>query len=137
MQNTIVFKAGDDNCLQVFHVDSFDMACPASDGACDIEFDSSLDDKTVLINVASPGGSVSINDIGAMHVNTRTISSILWNFYGDDIDVTLCGGFGGPQFAGSVLIPHGNLEMKCPGLDGRVMVGGNVVQNKAHSEFHA
>ena len=41
-QNVITFAAGDDDCLQVFHVDRFDLGCPASEGSCDMEFDSSL-----------------------------------------------------------------------------------------------
>lgn len=146
-QNEMVFEAGDDECLQVFHLDRFDLGCP-SDGACNMRFADNLQDKTVLINVASyvdsEGKRVSeINDIGAVldfgddasFPQPETFSSVLWNVY-DSEEFTMCGGAGGPQMAGSVLVPNGSMTMQCPGLNGRVYVKGDVIQDRDGSEFH-
>ena len=139
--NTVILKAGDDSCLQVFYTN--DLTC--SFGPCNIRIDDSLNDKTILINYAANdvGGTklAELKDIGQFinnlgdYVSPRVKASILWNFF-DAEEVILCGGGGGPQMPGSVLIPNGNLEMKCPGLDGRLIVGGDVLQNRPGSEFH-
>ena len=146
-QNRIVFSAGDDNCLQVFHVDRFDLY---GGNTPDVEFDSSLDGKTILINVASTYSTasakkeVSIPSWGKVidpsgndnkDILSPFKSSLLWNFY-DAEKVTLGGVSGGPQFPGSLLIPNGDLDFRWPGSDGRVIVGGDVWHQSTGSEFH-
>jgi len=143
-ENTMVLYAGDDDeCLQVFTLDRFDLVDPWS-----IQLDSSLINKTILINISPYGidgkkGEVQIQNIGAIYdpwgghdqtFSAVTKQSILWNFYGAT-KVTLGPG-GGIQFPGSILIPHGDLDMLWPGQDGRTIVKGNVFHNAYGSEFH-
>ena len=116
----------------------------------DVEFDSSLTGKTILINVASTLNSatgkkeVTIDNWGkvfdtAGNSNKDILSSfkatLVWNFYDAD-KVYLGGGTGGPQFPGSLVIPHGDLDFRWPGADGRVIVGGDVWHEGEGSEFH-
>jgi hypothetical protein len=49
-QNRLVFSAGDDNCIQVFRADRFDLYGVTG---IDVEFVSTLEGRTILINVAS------------------------------------------------------------------------------------
>ena len=67
-------------------------------------FDSSLVNKTILLNIASDDdGFAGIDDIGNIYdengptgVFSSTLkASILWNFF-DASTVSLCGGNGGP-----------------------------------------
>jgi choice-of-anchor A domain-containing protein len=55
-QNRLVFSAGDDNCIQVFQADRFDLYGITG---IEVEFDLSLEGKTILINVESTLNSVS------------------------------------------------------------------------------
>ena len=107
--------------------------------------------KTILINVASTYNDISgknevnldnwgkIYDTSGLEQNDRdfqssTKASILWNFY--DADVVFMGPGGGVQFPGSILIPNGDLYFYWPGHDGRLIVGGDVWQEREGSEFH-
>jgi choice-of-anchor A domain-containing protein len=146
-QNTIVFSSdGTSRCLQVFHVDRFDLY--GVSGVL-VEFDSSLEGKTILINVASTLNSntgkkeVHIDNWAnlfdtsggsAYAFKSSTKASILWNFY--DADVVTLGGLAGPQFPGTLLVPNGDLFFFWPGQDGRTIVGGDVWQERLGSEFH-
>ena len=141
--STMIWFAGDDECLQVFHFDRFDLVDQWT-----IKLDASLIGKTILINVSpfdkqGNKGPVQIQNIGSfvdpwggsnLSFNSLTKQSMLWNFYGAT-KVTLGPG-GGIQFPGSVLVPHGDLDMLWPGQDGRTIVFGNCLHNSAGSEFH-
>jgi choice-of-anchor A domain-containing protein len=146
--NRLIFAAGDDRCLQVFHADRFDLH---GLNGIDVEFDPSLAGKTILINVASTYNSISgkkevlLDNWGKMYdtsgneqndrdFQSSTKASILWNFY--DADVVFMGPGGGVQFPGSILIPNGDLYFYWPGHDGRLIVGGDVWQEREGSEFH-
>jgi choice-of-anchor A domain-containing protein len=145
-QNTILFEAVDNNCIQVFHADRFDLW---GVGGVRVKFDPSLIGKTILVNVASTLNihsglkEVLIDNWGEMldpwGGNDRsfrgvTKASILWNFY--DAEKVTLGPNSGPQFPGTILIPHGDLGFYWPGQDGRTIVGGDVWQESAGSEFH-
>jgi choice-of-anchor A domain-containing protein len=147
LQNTLTFSAGDDNCIQVFHADRFDLY---GNKGIDVYFDPNLEDKTILINVASTFNEatqkreVHINQWGKivdtdggddMNFKSRTKASILWNFY--DAEVVTLGPDGGVIFPGSVLIPDGDLFLLWPGQDGRTIVGGDVTHDSWGSEFHS
>jgi hypothetical protein len=141
-----VFSAGDDNCIQVFHADRFDLY---GIQGIEVEFDSSLEGKTILINVASTLNSdtgkreVNINHWGKIldtsggfdrSFKSSTKASILWNFY--DAEVVTLGPGAGAQFPGTILIPDGDLFFFWPGQDGRTIVGGDVWHEDDGSEFH-
>jgi choice-of-anchor A domain-containing protein len=145
-QNRLVFSAGDDNCIQVFHADRFDLY---GIQGIEVEFDSSLEGKTILINVASTLNSdtgkreVHIDNWGKMldtsggydrSFKSSTKASILWNFY--DAEVVTLGPEAGAQFPGTILIPKGDLFFFWPGQDGRTIVGGDVWHEDDGSEFH-
>jgi len=144
-RNVLTLKAGDDSCLQVFHMDHFDMDWGQ---VIDVKIDPSLDEKTILINVASMeangrrevtiprwGDFIDSSGKGGHDFSSRTASSMLWNFYDADL-VTLGGDGGGPQFPGSIVIPNGDLDFFWPGSNGRVVVLGDVRQESQGSEFH-
>lgn len=68
------------------------------------------------------------DDFGAISQN------ILWNFpQATQVDLA-----GYAQYPGSVLVenPHSTTTFAAPGLNGRVWVAGDLVQNYAGSEFH-
>jgi choice-of-anchor A domain-containing protein len=146
--NRLIFAAGDDRCLQVFHADRFDLY---GLNGINVEFDPSLAGKTILINVASTYNSKSgkkevlLDNWGKMYdtsgkeqndrdFQSSTKASILWNFY--DADVVTMGPGGGVQFPGSILIPNGDLYFYWPGHGGRLIVGGDVWHDRYGSEFH-
>ncbi len=96
---------------------------------------------TVLINMTG-SGTVTVNSNS--HMNSAGVSAgfgagfgdlrqrILWNFP-NATEVVLSGS---AQFEGSILIPNGNLTMSVPGLNGRIIVGGNITHDLGGSEFH-
>jgi choice-of-anchor A domain-containing protein len=128
------FSAGDNECIQVMNVQASDLG-----GGNWVSFDSSLSDRTIIINVIDTGNVqlTGINDMeysgqrGYMFDPNLT-KNILWNFP-SATSVTLDGG---AEFQGSILIPNGNLIFKHPGHSGRVIVNGDVTQNYGGSEFH-
>jgi choice-of-anchor A domain-containing protein len=145
-QNRLVFSAGDDNCIQVFHADRFDLY---GIQGIEVEFDSTLEGNTILINVASTLNSVTgkrevhIDNWGKIFdtsggydrsFKSSTKAGILWNFY--DAEVVTLGPGAGAQFPGSILIPDGDLFFFWPGQDGRTIVGGDVWHEDDGSEFH-
>jgi len=136
--NQLKFMAGDDESVQVFNVDADTLAGP--EWVIDLVFDCSLNDKTILINVdavefSDPGWGRFVDCTGKVEeFSTVTTGSILWNFF--NAETVNIGPDGNPQVQGSFLIPHGDLNFYAPGLNGRLMVGGNVHQESAGSEFH-
>jgi choice-of-anchor A domain-containing protein len=60
----------------------------------------------------------------------------LWNFHDATLVDLGAGSVGVGEFQGSLLIPNGDLTMKFPGQSGRVIVGGDVIQDKQGSVFH-
>ena len=152
--NVVTFKAGYDygtydyGCIQVFHIDHFDIGI-GSDRVVNIQFDESLKDKTIVINVASRdiygkrevhipawGDIIDPYGNGSTNFSPKMKRSILWNFYDADKVVLGEGGLGGPQFPGTILIPDGDLDFYWPGHGGRLIVGGDLYQERWGSEFH-
>jgi choice-of-anchor A domain-containing protein len=143
--NTALFEAGDDECVQVFHLsnDEFNNL----PWGIHVQFHSSLQDKTVLINMASDNSKTAtvtnlanfIDPWGmkGWDFNTGFIANILWNFY-DAEYVDLGGGTTGTgEFTGSIIVPNGGLKMGFPGQSGRTIVGGDLTQERGGSEFHS
>jgi choice-of-anchor A domain-containing protein len=119
--NYFEFKAGNTDCLQVFHVLSNDIN-PTNYGF-NVNFNSNLSGKTILINIQSNNGVATMgnlanffdtNNKGGFQFSSDLKASILWNFY-DSTNVKL-GAYtsGVGEFPGSILIPIGNLEMTMP-----------------------
>eukprot|EP00538_Stauroneis_constricta_P012542 CAMPEP_0119545366 /NCGR_PEP_ID=MMETSP1352-20130426/126_1 /TAXON_ID=265584 /ORGANISM="Stauroneis constricta, Strain CCMP1120" /LENGTH=1333 /DNA_ID=CAMNT_0007589901 /DNA_START=428 /DNA_END=4425 /DNA_ORIENTATION=- len=144
----IVFKAGDDECVQVFHVLQSDLDHFNTNGGVDMHFHPNLAAKTILINVKADSNGVArvrrINyfhdPYGNIHFDNSSpfISSMLWNFY-DATDKVIIGADGHHsdfEFQGSLLIPFGDLDFYSIGHSGRTVVNGNVYQKRGGSEFH-
>ena len=143
-ENESVFSAGDGECIQVFHLTD---ELTNQDYGIDIKFDSSLEGKTIIINVkADSGGEVLIQRVGSFYdsegggssshqFNPDFTASILWNFY-DAKHVTLGTGVDFGQYQGTILVPNGDLTVRVPGTNGRVIVGGDVTQDFSGGEFH-
>lgn len=143
--NTAVFKAGNNNdCVQVFNLseDEFDSL----PWGIHVQFDESLKYKTILINYGSDSNNqVQIKNLANFYdpwgksgweFDSDTTASILWNFY-DATQVDLGAGSSGVgEFTGSILVPNGSMKFEMPGHSGRTIVGGNLEQNFAGSEFH-
>lgn len=137
---TITLEKGNDDCVQVFQLSQMALAKPAK-----MTIHPNLAGKTLLINVElAPDGSVTIDKLtnvidtagtSGLYFESNTKAAMLWNF-GLATSVTLGNGQGGIDFPGTVLVPHGNLNMLLPGQDGRTIVYGNVNQNAPGSQFH-
>jgi choice-of-anchor A domain-containing protein len=143
-QNKAVFEAIDHDCLQVFHLDEDDYANIA--WGIHVVFDSSLKDKTILINVKAPEhGTVAITNLadffdpynnGGFDFDTAVTASIIWNFY-DAKHVDLGKGTDGTGvFQGTIVVPNGSLYSQLSNHAGRLIVGEDVTQDRAGSEFH-
>jgi choice-of-anchor A domain-containing protein len=143
--NTAVFKAGNNDCVQVFNLsqDEFDTL----PWGIQVKFDANLKDKTVLINYRSDNNkNVKITNLasfvdpsgnGRWDFDSGFTASILWNFY-DAKYVDLGGGSNNVgEFQGSILVPNGSLMMQFPGQSGRTIVGLDLTQNRGGSEFHS
>jgi len=143
--NTITFKAGDEDCTQVFHVKASELL---PQYGIHVKFHSNLAEKTILINVAADdNGKAHVANLadffdtsgnGGFSFSSDLVSRILWNFY-DATEVVLgCGVQGNGEFRGSILVPTPSSSLKfCfPGHSGRVIVNGNIEMNKGGSEFH-
>ena len=101
---------------------------------------------TVIVNVLADGtGTAYLSNLADMiapdgsnnyNFNPTLAGNILWNI--PDATTINIGGAGSGQFWGSLVAPKtGNtVYMQAPGLNGRVIVAGNLVQDKAYSEFH-
>jgi choice-of-anchor A domain-containing protein len=141
------YSKGKINCsnqdvVQVFNVPSSDLT---GNGYSQYVFNENCSDKTVLMN-AHGTGSISmktkhmkwtqngqIHDGGWKNFPSCMNSAILWNF--PDADNVVIDG--SDELQGSLLVT-GNLEWKSgSGQSGRTMVLGNLVHNKAGSEFHS
>lgn len=94
---------------------------------------------TVLIN--HPGqGTVSLNyyDMsdpagqGGFQFSTELTRRLLWNFP----QASLVRLTGGAQWQGSVLVAQGALYTALPGLNGRVLVADDLIQDAQGSELH-
>ena len=138
IEGELTFRAGDDECLQVFW---FDPSEWDPGYVVDVLIDSSLEDKTILINVAADDettidffGDFKFNGLGGFMFPSKIKASILWNFFSASL-VTLTGS-GAPEMPGTILIPNGSLNFEWSGHSGRLIVGKDLVQNKAGSEFH-
>jgi choice-of-anchor A domain-containing protein len=142
---TAVFKAGNDDCVQVFNLTQSEFA--DLPWGIHVEFDANLKDRTVLINYGSDNNkNVKITNLanffdpsgkGHMDFDSGFTASILWNFY-DANYVDLGGGSQGVgEFQGSILVPNGSLMMQFPGQSGRTIVGLDLTQNRGGSEFHS
>jgi len=135
--------AGDSQKVQVFTFDRFDLVDPWN-----IRLDPSLIGRTLLINVSpfdvnGNKGPVQITNIGGFYdpwgerdreFSPEILQAMLWNFYGAT-KVTLDPG-AGIRFPGSILIPHGDLDMLWHGQSGWTIVRGNVFHNSPGSIFH-
>ncbi|MEL6605718.1 MAG: choice-of-anchor A family protein, partial [Cyanobacteria bacterium J06614_10] len=102
-----------------------------------------VDGTTIIINVT--GDQVNLQEFSDMVApdgssnftfNSDFAANILWNIP-EATEVTL-GGQGAGQFWGSLLVANSNsvLNMNAPGHNGRVIAAGDIVQNRAGSEFH-
>jgi choice-of-anchor A domain-containing protein len=142
-KNTAVFKAGNDDCVQVFNLHDYSLSWVA-----DIQFHENLKGKTILINYSSDtNGHVRIQNLANFYdpwgrsgwkFDSAMTASILWNFH-DASQVYLGFGYNGVgelEFRGSILVPHGSLDFEIPGHAGRCIVGGDLTQNFEGSEFH-
>jgi len=141
----ITLRAGDSNCVQVFHFEAEQLQMHYGIW---FRFHHSLVDKTIIINVKANANGVAkvfnladfLDTTGArgFSFSSALVSQILWNFY-DAKEVELgCDGHGNGEFRGSILVPQSNSTMKfCfPGQSGRTIVNGDLEQNRAGSEFH-
>jgi len=144
--NTITFKAVDADPLQVCHIRCEDLTFYVGRH---IKFDSSMDDRTILINVKADNDGIcdicNLADFfdtsgkGHFEFSTAFISNILWNFY-DAKEVSLgcneCTANG--EWRGSIIVPQKDslLNFCFPGHSGRLIVNGDMVQNKTGSELH-
>jgi len=141
----IVFSAGSDDCVQVFSVNSDRLFLKYG---MKVVFDKSMKGKTALINVAADSdGNASIGNLAdfedssgrdSWNFSSDATANILWNFY-NATDVNLgCGVHGNGEFRGSILVPTpcSNVDFCFPGHSGRVIVNGDLTQNRAGSEFH-
>jgi len=145
MWDTFLFKAGDDQDIQVFDI-------PASrlvfDYGVNMKFDASLTGKTILINVnADNNGNAILKNVAKMispngqsdhYFDPKVTKNILWNIH-DATKVELGGyGTGVGEFIGTVIIPTPGSEtiFSVPGHSGRFLANGNVLQDKGGSEFH-
>eukprot|EP00934_Nitzschia_sp_Nitz4_P006094 Nitzschia sp. Nitz4//scaffold85_size83877//127//6296//NITZ4_005215-RA/size83877-snap-gene-0.12-mRNA-1//-1//CDS//3329559095//6084//frame0 len=143
------FSAGDDRCVQVFEL-TYDMMhyCEIN-GSCEFTFDSSLEDKTILVNVSPYDNNgnllseVTLTGISLMYdmygnndydFSTKLKQHLLWNFY--NAANVVMGPSGNLQFPGSVIVPYGSLHFQWVGQDGRLMVYGDVTHDANGSEFH-
>jgi choice-of-anchor A domain-containing protein len=140
---------GNDDCIQVFHLDydAFLDSNPGNDLSWrpSVDFHSSLTGKTIIINMkAGPDGIITIENLSGFHdpddgkdgtFDSAFTASILWNFY-DATEVNLGSGGGEGPWEGTILVPNGALNVGVPGLNGRVVVGGNVTHDQVGSEFH-
>jgi choice-of-anchor A domain-containing protein len=143
--NAALFKAGNDDCVQVFNLSQDEFSDLR--WGIHVKFDANLQDRTVLINFGSDSNkNVKIKNLanffdpfgkGHMDFDSGFTASILWNFY-DANYVDLGGGSHGVgEFQGSVLVPNGSLMMQFPGQSGRTIVGLDLTQNRGGSEFHS
>eukprot|EP00538_Stauroneis_constricta_P000173 CAMPEP_0119570160 /NCGR_PEP_ID=MMETSP1352-20130426/43474_1 /TAXON_ID=265584 /ORGANISM="Stauroneis constricta, Strain CCMP1120" /LENGTH=1012 /DNA_ID=CAMNT_0007619825 /DNA_START=289 /DNA_END=3323 /DNA_ORIENTATION=- len=146
--SNIYFRAGNSDCVQVFNLDTSDVDFSGIHGM-HANFDSSLNGKTILINVkANANGVATVANIanffagdGSNHFNFNrdVAASIIWNFF-DATEVIIGNGpngnSGNGEFTGTILAPFGNLEFSYPGASGRTIVGGDVTHIKGGSEFH-
>jgi len=138
----ITLTAGDDNPVQVFHMDQSDLQM---NYLFELHFHSSLAGKTILINVkADSEGKAEVFNVAdfvdtsgssGSKFSSDLVSNILWNFY-DAKSVKLGGGNG--EFRGSVLVPQPDSEVECSlqGHSGRMIVNGNLILNKVAGELH-
>ena len=141
-KNVIIFEAGDDNCLQVFHLSKVDFGPGIG---VNVKFGESLRGKTILINVASDeanavtidkwGDFIDYDNVGSHLFDPVLKASILWNFY-DATHVTLGLGTGGPEMPGSVIVPNGSLDFGWSGHSGRLVVGQDLILESAGCELH-
>jgi len=141
----LLFKAGDTADIQVFSLPTNRVNFPWGSW---ITFDSSLENKVMIINVhANNAGVVNMKNMAQFHdpfggegksFKASMTANILWNLH--DATVVNFGGAtsGLGEFVGNVLIPTpgARAEMTFPGMSGRFIINGDLTQNKAGSEFH-
>jgi choice-of-anchor A domain-containing protein len=143
--NTCLFEAVDDECVQVFNLSNDEL--DNLPWGIHVQFHDSLKDKTVLINMASDSNNnAKVTNLanffdpwgkGGWEFNSGFIANILWNFHDAEF-VDLGGGTTGTgEFTGSIIVPNGGLNMGFPGQSGRTIVGGDLTQDRAGSEFHS
>jgi hypothetical protein len=94
------------------------------------------DDATILININMPGSNDNIGFLlsDMIGLSPKLRQRVIWNFP-DAQNVSL---IGYAQFWGSVVLPSrtSTFTMAMPGFNGRVVVGGNLVQQAGTYEFH-
>jgi choice-of-anchor A domain-containing protein len=134
---TMTLKEGPDHkCEQVFNLEASDF-----DGIASLKFHSSLNGKTILINIAGANPTITMpimfdgsgyTGIGSSNPFSPTMSqSILWNFFGSENGyVTLDGGI----IQGSIAVA-GDLIYKAKAHLGRLIVQGNLVQDAKDAVF--
>ena len=138
-QNKMIFSAGpDDDCLQVFSLTMQELHSVT--WGSDVYFDSSLDGKTILINVQPEADGTSyLRYIGrffdtqnqeGFNFDSGLKARILWNFAGSSL-VTV-GPENGAQLPGSILVPDGDLHFQWPG-----QVRHNVYQSIDSSKYRS
>jgi len=141
--NRVEFVAGDNDCLQVYTVSSDDLNF--QDFGTLVQFDENLAGRTIVINVLSNNGIATVANLanfidpfgtGVFDFDSDTTANILWNFYDADEVILGDGLDGNGQFQGTLLIPCGNLTFTMPGHSGRIIVKGDVHQDRPGSELH-
>jgi len=147
-KNLLLLSAGEgDEAVQVFSIDG-DLLDHRKVVAT--KFHASLKDKTVLINVHSVDGKVTMSNMAyfidptgsglGTNFGTEYASSILWNLY-DATDVDIGGDTEdkrGGVFVGSIIVPtpESHVRLAVPGHSGRFFVNGDVTQDLAGSIFY-
>ncbi|PJI91001.1 choice-of-anchor A family protein [Luteimicrobium subarcticum] len=150
--NGKVVRSGSDTTLdgdgtskvQLFDLDG--AALGASGHAVTVTFAHVPDDAQVVVNVHGQvdatvngfwrdGGAHAFDQNGDKDGLASYASRTLWNIV-DDASPSFTGG---AQWTGSVVVPkaNGTTTVAVPGMNGRVYVAGNLVQNLGGSEFHS
>nr|WMV61332.1 Trailin1 [Craspedostauros australis] len=143
-------SAGDDECLQVFNFPA-DFLNGEAFGFV-IDLNANLAGKTMIFNVAAfdptpqeprrvalvdnIAGFLDTNGNFGIQLDPATGASILWNF--PDAEYVEFGNnaIGNGQIAGTLLAPRSDLRYSFPGHQGRVIVGGDLIQERQGTEFH-
>ncbi|MBR7801403.1 choice-of-anchor A family protein, partial [Undibacterium fentianense] len=127
---TLTFTGNGTSALQVFSL-------AGSVSGVSINFESIPSNATVLINVVSSGSvtidSNSFYEGGFPNDTSPSLTRrIVWNFANaSQVNLT-----GSSQFRGSVMVPNGGMLHAVPGMNGRVIVYGDLIQNGSGNEFH-
>jgi choice-of-anchor A domain-containing protein len=120
---TVTFSGNNSSSLQVFTLNG-------SVNNATIDITNIPANATVLINVPTSGTvTIHTNNFtqNGGEFSTALTRRVLWNF----TNATQVNIAGFSQFRGSIVVPNGSMTHSVPGLNGRVIVGVDLVQNGA------